>query len=135
MREIKFRAWDKRQFEDGRMFEVKGMEWPKDCDPIVWGSGKKTPNVVLLQYTELKDKNDREIYEGDIVHITPTPGARTKDWEQWSTNEHKAITFDGCAFRFDGMNLAEIFGWGGYPSHINPEVVGNIYENPELLSK
>ncbi|MCW5681006.1 MAG: hypothetical protein KF794_08995 [Xanthobacteraceae bacterium] len=91
-------------------------------------------HVVVMQFTGMKDKHGVEIFEGDILHLRPVPSKRTRDWEQWSTNERKPVVFDGAAFRLDGMNLAELLGWGGYPSHIEPEIVGNIYENPQVVS-
>lgn len=144
-RPIKFKAWDKTR---SRMLEVREVTFLVDegtpmCVSAWEPDAKEKTNAYLItlapetftleQFTGLLDKNGKEIYEGDIVHIRPVPGKRAGDWENWSTNERKPITFDGCTFRFDGMNLAELLGWGGYPSHIEPEVIGNIHENPELL--
>jgi len=94
-------------------------EWPKD--------------TVFMQFTGLLDLNGKEIYEGDIVHIRPLPEKRAGDWENWSTNARKPIVYDGGAFRFDDMNLYEMMGWGGFPADVEYEVIGNIYENPDLL--
>lgn len=131
-RDIKFRAVDTRT-----------KKWYGSVNaPFVWDlegdwNGGEAPSiaestvpegVVLMEWTGVCDKNGVEIYEGDIVHIedkrrTPVFG----------TDENKAIVYEGGALRFDGMNLIEMMGWGGYPAAITYEVVGNIYENPELL--
>ena len=77
MREIKFRVWCKNKNEwesdywhltpDGQMIDVLHNQ------PL------KHDNHVLMQYTGLKDKNGKEIYEGDIVKITCT-GASGRKW-------------------------------------------------------
>lgn len=71
MRDIKFRAWD---IENKEMFEVQEL----DFEPTFWGGRIAirltqysdyfdTEDMILMQYTGLKDKNGKEIYEGDIV--------------------------------------------------------------------
>jgi uncharacterized phage protein (TIGR01671 family) len=77
-------------------------------------------DVVLLQYTGLKDKNGVEIYEGDICRNGDwVSDAHTYDYreEEVIYNENEA-SFSGWNYNEDGMTC---------------EVIGNIYENKELL--
>ena len=119
-REIKFRAWnpnwdemvystletvfDKREFYSFG-FEVGFSHYPKEG----W---------IIAQYTGLKDKNGKEIYEGDVIK------AESRLWQ--------ADFKDGCFVGVDFKNVAwdELVNIG----YGETEVIGNIYENPELLN-
>ena len=106
MRPIKFRVWDEEQ----KYMAYQGTPDLETLQSFIFHFGDKE----LMQFTGLHDKNGKEIYEGDIV----TDGV----------GKYK-IVYDlklagyqpYCIFRDDPENYCE--------------VIGNIYENPELISK
>lgn len=122
MREIKFRAWD------GERMHHLGMR----LDGFT-GVLSQFNNNTLMQYTGLKDKNGVEIYEGDIVTILHSA---------WT--ERCEVIFDRGSFtlrqlRFiDGkQSLVRMSAIELWPesNQWKLEVIGNIYENSELLKK
>jgi len=130
MREIKFRAW-----QDGQMLTqpLAGVYGAKRLFGLLY------EDTELMQYTGLKDKKGKEIYEGDIVTLE-------EDDSKEYLNEPMYLNYgDVCSIQWSETNLAyylmpldesveeqqmDYFGsWSGW-NWI--KVIGNIYENPEL---
>ena len=171
MREIKFRAWDKRNREmiDWETIAVFDMAESLTLVDIITD---KDEDFVVMQFTGLRDKNGKEIYEGDIVcdnYAENYPSdareyVREHGGELEGINKNYRVCFGGFIDNIDGYadvpewekNEMSIVGWylqeetgrvslagalyhsfGNYSSFrtnkIYHEVVGNIYENPELL--
>ena len=125
MREIKFRAWNGRKIVD-----IDEMYFGRDGALEAGTTGGSTylvdPKELLMQYTGLKDKNGKEIYEGDVLLYDG--GDLPK--EKWS----KAVV------EWDQQGMWTHPGHSNAPDDwfIRPsisEVIGNIHENPELLEQ
>ena len=116
MREIRFRAWIKN---DRRMIEWF-PQFFADTSPVTsYGDDfpENDDNVVLMQYTGIKDENGRGIYEGDILNTAD--GNMVVEWDpdgQWVIND------PGIGLR------APLWKWAKVGA-----VIGNIYENADLL--
>lgn len=114
MREIKFRAWHalgkyigKMRFEHGMIYDEK----PGDC--LTWkNDGQEIESI--MQYTGLKDKSGREIYEGDIVDEAGVIGI-IEYLNEYAAFGYRTKTGTIRLYKFAGI------------------VIGNRYENPELL--
>lgn len=139
MREIKFRVWIKTinemwfpkfaLFEEGCVYSKK--EDYELLENAMDGMACIDEDDIIMQYIGLKDKNGKEIYDGDIVDI-----------HQTVNGEHLfiiEITNTGLvipSYRFNKnikyqYNVRELLEVDEYDKEI--EVIGNIYENPELL--
>ena len=138
MREIKFRVWDgKRMFveqlySEGYWYDI---QWPANIQQ----------GTYLMQYTGLKDKNGKEIYEGDVIRVGDNVyqicwyamegrlmpftifGTPIRDWN-WLDNG-KAIYWHDVEDRGDEAEVDRRKRCSQYV-----EVIGDIYENPELLT-
>ena len=121
MREIKFRGWDGQNMLSNEYLRTNGF------NPInkLWIDGVE---VIWMQYTGLKDKNDVDIYEGDIFLFREVIK---------NVVEFKYGTFVYNASRdseFENfVNLSNShFEWIDGKAH-DIEVIGNIYENKDLL--
>lgn len=117
MREIKFRAWHKEKEEmiyDNFSVSYNGIPH----DPFGFQP------LEIMQYTGLKDKNGVEIYEGDILSRTVY-----KDWKSCDV-----VFFSEKEARYKLLHNNEIGKEKYFVEDIGEfEVIGNIYENPELL--
>ena len=116
MREKKFRAWsiEKQAWVYFGLDNVPSWVHPAEAE----------------QYTGLKDKNGKEIYEGDILHVLEI--SDTRDLEYKSPVEFIDSGFlvtqpDGCQVPLAVFHNLDT----SYPL-FEIEVIGNIYENPEL---
>lgn len=130
MRKIKFRAWDK---ENKFMFEIFDSTTHKD-----WFLPSWKERYEVMQYTGLKDKNGKEIYEGDIVRYQfdnddcPFPNKHTeKIIGRIFFSEHRASFSVTAGKNCSSMLNNDLFNYARNGNRV--EVIGNIYENPELL--
>lgn len=117
MTPLKFRAW----LPDAKaMIEVGLMEFFTDGSIHV-NEEHPTPHIIIMQSTGLCDKNGKEIFEGDIVS-----GA-----SGGSTGKYKVMYYDKTAsyecYGLDNTRLDPLYQVS------DCEVIGNIYENPDLL--
>lgn len=124
MREIKFKIWDKTMnrwwCEDSQYLQMDGTK----IHPAPWSTlSANLPDgcIEILQYTGLKDKNNVEIYEGDIVKLFNDP------------DELYEVVYNCFDNDILGFLLESDGGRGDWFDSKKREVVGNIFENPELL--
>ncbi len=118
-REIKFRAWDTKNNFMAKPFEMINI-------PQIVMAYLVHNHGFLMQYTGLKDKNGKEIYEGDIFGLP-----RVNQYNEFFGK----VVFDGDFGGFvvhkpnGGFDFIHVF----LIENRTAEVYGNIYENPELL--
>ena len=112
-REIQFRAWDighKRMLIPAMPLIGGGLSWGKT------GYDAGGRDYILEQFTGLRDKNGKEIYEGDIISM-----------DELSPRYNKVVIYKLSSFGYAdcGVHVVPEFGkW---------RIIGNIHENPELL--
>ena len=117
---LKFRAW----YEKEKYMAIQGTPDLETLQSFMFHFGDN----VLMQFTGLYDKNGKEIYEGDIVTYKRSVGNWTG---KFMTTTHKVIfTEEINAFVMEyGSSYIKLRKHWGYEY----EVIGNIFENPELL--
>ena len=117
-REIKFRAW---HLDDGMLYF--------DFDSFQKDYHDQYGNI--MQFTGLTDKNGKEIYEGDILKCVDEFNENEKVIEVVFKNGGYCIEWDGMFY--DGSDIT-LISWAN-ETGIEFEIIGNIYENPELLKQ
>jgi len=153
MREIKFRVWDTAA-KQPMIYFGSNFELDDDADTISFRTEKDTfvmgdrdedgKRFTLMQYTGLKDKNGKEIYEGDVVEFSDK-------WEWYKTKYGISMMFAKsekgdryaklkAAYEAEPMERRvvkfdpyEAYGLSKGDLESYWEVIGNLYENPDLI--
>lgn len=132
MREIKFRAWNKKlkkMFKIGQITIEKGSwNYEPEGREYIGMSLPYQPSFILMQYTGLKDKNGKEIYEGDIVYCQTKYGKAKAKIEFFNG---KFVAYWNSVITHPKNGLCIKY----YDINTKFEVIGNIYENKELLEE
>lgn len=118
----RLRAWDK-EFKE--MVQVDALVFDEQIIKATYKNGnvvkEDLKNYVLMQSTGLKDKNGKEIFEGDVVKMAKNVYSEPTYYE--------VVRHRGGAYRLESKQ----YGCELWLRHTDCEIAGNIYENPELL--
>ena len=125
-RDIKFRAWDedKNDWAICKVFldttETNPREQGVDKNLIL---RTRSDNIILEQYTGLKDKNGKEIYESDIL----------RTYGEYNIPENREVIYSKKGYWIPLVSVE--YGHNTMDDYYSEdfEVIGNIHENPELL--
>lgn len=135
-RVIKFRVWVGRKMKDN--VEALRLLYNESSHPSL-----KISEYVLMQFTGLHDKNGKEIYEGDILRDVFMP----TEWHKTNYIAYEVFFHgnDHCdsniGFQMNRMHFQGAIGGGSYSKRFKPMytremvVIGNIFENPELIKQ
>lgn len=158
MRDLKFRAWDK---DNNKMVYFPNLGVMRDIDTgsqeLLLGAIEHlngyeginyfldvSDSTELMQYTGLKDKNGKEVYEGDIVLVLDRDWPSGNYYSDQTPRDYMLSIASTCSVIFEQGEfiLEQVKGCGYYYPNVGRydyhrdiyEVIGNIWENPELLN-
>ena len=140
MRQHKYRAWDKKRKIMSKVGRFEILE-PRALIAEIKNGGHQISmsDIILLEFTGLKDKNGVEIYEGDVLKWTLPAGfinpLLQEELYNDTTTISQVIFVDG---NYELHGIEEDEGWktllnGEIPRNEYGEVLGSIHANPKLL--
>ena len=131
MKEIKFRAWDTKNKEMGVVHILNLDSCFADAS---FHNGRTLKghigtDLILLEFTGLKDKNGKEIFEGDIVECDDI--IYIIEWR----NNYSKYVMNPIKKEIGKPREIDAFNWVTGVGYDNTLIIGNIYEKPKLLNK
>lgn len=123
---IRFRAWNKATKAMYEVDDIMSIDFGKSKISVKTLFFEQTnrydfDDIVLMQSTGLRDKNGKEIFEGDVVKMAKNVYSEPTYYE--------VVRHRGGAYRLESKQ----YGCELWLRHTDCEIAGNIYENPELL--
>jgi uncharacterized phage protein (TIGR01671 family) len=135
MRQIKFRAWDRQDKIMSELTQIHLGDYAPTISAWVPTKNDQTKllvfgdNADLMQFTGLLDKKGKEIFEGDILHASQFSNAKESNREVGVVCWNEKLLAWYWNYQ-NGEGICPLWNGG---SNLFCEVIGNIYENPELL--
>ncbi len=146
MREIKFRAWDEKNKQmlytvPWLICEQHGMARGDLADYVELDSKSRSyiagDHIDLMQFTGLTDYHGKEIYDGDVVQITELYGDKQQAKVFWGpvTADYQWMNGETWLLHFSSGAEGPLYPYCKPRNYYRLEIIGNIYENSELLEK